>query len=91
MTDPTASKAILDDLNRWSERRLKDWFLDSVDRYETMDVRQDEAITHTTATLMIVLAQILAKDTISAEKGAYELLKAIQEIRKIASRKEAAP
>lgn len=86
MTDPTTNKAIIDDLNRWSERRLKNWFMDSVDRYETMDIPENDAVAHTTAALTVMLAQILAASSLSAEECAYNLLETIQNIRKIASR-----
>lgn len=86
MADPTTSKAILKDLDKWSERRLKNWFMDSVDRYETMDIPENDAVAYTTATLTVVLAQILAASSLSGEECAYNLLETIQNIRKIASR-----
>ena len=48
------------DIDKWAEKKLQTWFLDSVARYEMMDVDRKTAITHTAATLMGTLISVLA-------------------------------
>jgi hypothetical protein len=48
------------DIDKWSEKKLETWFCDSIARYEMMDIDRKTAITHTVATLMRTLVNVLA-------------------------------
>jgi hypothetical protein len=66
------------DLSDWSDQRLKQWFIDSIDRYEMVDIDERKALANTTAILMTMLAQVLSLIEVTPEEAAYKLLETIK-------------
>lgn len=75
------------DIDNFNERRLKLWFEDSMDRHKMADLNDQQAIQHTMATLMYVLAQAVAITDGSAVEAGDNLTRAIDMIRKIKTAK----
>jgi hypothetical protein len=72
---------MVDDIEKWSDARLKQWFADSVMRYELVDVFRSIALTRSTATLMMALGQLLAGVDVSPDVAGAHLVEVIKRIR----------
>jgi hypothetical protein len=77
------SNQIVNDIGRWSQERIAQWFDDSVDRYRMADLSQREADCCTVATLMTTLAIVLAQSSASPEECGRKLMEAVRSMRKL--------
>ena len=70
------------DIGKWSEQKLHTWFCDSVARYEMMDVDRKTAITHTVATLMRTLVNVLASVEVTPEEAGQQFVEWLKTARR---------
>jgi hypothetical protein len=84
------SSQIQDDIERWSDKKLQQWFLDSVERYKMIDLPGTAAMSATGATMMIALAQVLAASNAPPDEAADTLADLIVRYRIIQARVKAA-
>lgn len=82
------SKEILEDIENWSATKLKQWFLDSMARYEMMDMTEDAAMSHTLVILMATCATMLALCKVTPEEAGNKIAESIQLIRNKARNKK---
>jgi hypothetical protein len=58
------------DIEKWSEDRLKQWFIDSIERYKMADVAPRRAMAITASTLLTAAVMVSATPEESAEIAA---------------------
>jgi hypothetical protein len=75
------------DMEDWSDKRLRQWLDDSLERYEIADVERGLAVTLATISLVIMLAKILASTNVTAEDAGDRLAESIRQIRHERARK----
>lgn len=72
---------IKDDIDKWSDDKLRDWLLDSMCRYEMMGASEQEAYQNALTNMMYGLAKCIAVTTGNSKEAGAQLTVCIDRIR----------
>jgi hypothetical protein len=81
---------IVNDIDNWSNERLKLWAKDTVDRYDIVGINRHAALSYTIATMMSGLAYLLAAIEADPAEAGRALALAVRVTRRMVERIEQA-
>jgi hypothetical protein len=84
----THDKKILMDLERWSDEKLRQWFLDSIERYKMIDVSDRTAFSYAMTTLVMFYARLIVETSTATPEESADQVKDVIKFMKKAKRKQ---